>query len=91
MGAVGRSGPVKSDWPEKLSDLRPVVSDWSGEVGLVCGMERGICPTGNSLKKLLCEFHHDGKGRLGCTEFHYNRTYMCVYDVVLDLTERIVT
>ena len=42
MDANGRTGPVTSDWSENLRVLRPVVSDWSGGVGLVCGMKRGI-------------------------------------------------
>jgi len=41
----GRTGPVTSDWSEKLRVHRPVVSDWSGGVGLVCGMKRGIWGT----------------------------------------------
>ena len=28
--------------PKMTADLRPVVSDWSGGVGMVCGMKRGI-------------------------------------------------
>ena len=31
-----------SDWSENDWTLRPVVSDWSGGVGMVCGMKRGI-------------------------------------------------
>ena len=42
MGANGRSGPVMSDWSDNLRVLRPVTSDWSGGVGWVCGMKRGI-------------------------------------------------
>src|ERR1035437_6218621 len=56
VGANGRTGPVVSDWSEKVRVLRPVVSVWSekvrvlrpvvsvwsGGVGLVCGMKRGI-------------------------------------------------
>jgi len=33
---------VVSDWSENLWVLRPVVSDRSGGVGIVCGMKRGI-------------------------------------------------
>jgi hypothetical protein len=42
VGAIGRSGPVASDWSEKVKIPRPVASVWSGGVGLVCGMRRGI-------------------------------------------------
>ena len=31
-----------SDWSENDCTLRPAASDWSGGVGLVCGMKRGI-------------------------------------------------
>jgi hypothetical protein len=40
--AIGRTGPVASDWSEISWNVCPVVSDWSGGVGLVCGMKRGI-------------------------------------------------
>ena len=42
MGANGRIGAVGSDWSENHCIRCPVVSDWSGGVGLVCGMKRGI-------------------------------------------------
>ena len=42
MDANGRTGPVVSDWSENDCTLRPVVSDSSGGVGMVCGMKRGI-------------------------------------------------
>jgi hypothetical protein len=42
VAAFGRYGPVRSDSSETLSVLRPVVSVWSGGVGLVCGIKRGI-------------------------------------------------
>ena len=38
----GRTGPVVSVWSENDCTLRPVVSDRSGGVGMVCGMKRGI-------------------------------------------------
>ena len=41
MTAFGRNGPVVSDWSDNLTALRRVVSDWSGGVGIVCGMKRG--------------------------------------------------
>jgi len=40
--ASGRIGPIVSDMSETVYKLRPVVSVWSGGVGLVCGMKRGI-------------------------------------------------
>ena len=42
MGANGRTGPVASDSTEILCIHCPVASDSSGDVGLVCGMKRGI-------------------------------------------------
>jgi hypothetical protein len=42
VGAIGRSDPDVSQWSENPNSLRPVVSDSSGGVGLVCGMKRGI-------------------------------------------------
>jgi hypothetical protein len=42
VGGYGRTGPVVSDSSENRWVLRPVVSDWSGGVGVVCGMKRGI-------------------------------------------------
>ena len=33
---------MASDWAENRLLFCPVVSDWSGGVGLVCGMKRGI-------------------------------------------------
>ena len=42
MRAIGRSGPVVLDSSGNRWVLRPVVSDWSGGVGLVCGMKCGI-------------------------------------------------
>jgi len=41
--ANGRSGPVRSIWSEFHYAHCPVVSDSSSDVGLVCGMKRGIC------------------------------------------------
>jgi hypothetical protein len=40
--AIGRTGPLTSDSSENRWTLRPVVSDSSNGVGLVCGMKRGI-------------------------------------------------
>jgi hypothetical protein len=42
VGANGRTGPVRSHSSEIPCIRCPVVSDWSGGVGLVCGMKRGI-------------------------------------------------
>ena len=42
MEAVGRTGPVMSDWSQNHRALRPMSSVWSGGVGLVCVMKRGI-------------------------------------------------
>ena len=42
MPAFCRNGPVASDLSENDCALRPVASDWSGSVGMVCGMKRGI-------------------------------------------------
>jgi hypothetical protein len=42
MEAVDRTDPAMSDWSEKRWVVCPVVSVWSGGVGLVCGMKRGI-------------------------------------------------
>jgi hypothetical protein len=42
VGAIGRTGPVASDSSEIHFKPRPVMSDSSGDVGLVCGMKRGI-------------------------------------------------
>ena len=42
MEEDGRTGPVTSDSSENRWILRPVVSDSSNGVGLVCGMKRGI-------------------------------------------------
>ena len=42
MGAHGRTSPNGSDWSDIDWVLRPMVSYWSGGVGLVCGMKRGI-------------------------------------------------
>jgi len=42
VGAIGRTGPVVSDWFGNLCVLRPVVPDWPGGVGLICGMKREI-------------------------------------------------
>jgi hypothetical protein len=50
VGANGRTGPVKSIWSENLCELRPVVSDLSGGVGLVCGMKRGILCSSRAVK-----------------------------------------
>ena len=56
MGADGRTGPVASDWSENLRLLRPVVSVWSGGVGLVCGMKRGILSENRRLKRPVLHF-----------------------------------
>jgi hypothetical protein len=40
--AFSRTGPVASDSSEIRPILCPVVSVWSGGVGLVYGMKRGI-------------------------------------------------
>ena len=42
MDAFGRIGPVVSDSSGFHCNRCPVASDWSGGVGLVCGMKRGI-------------------------------------------------
>jgi hypothetical protein len=42
VGANGRSGPVTSEWSDNRCVFRPAVSDWSGRVGLICGLKRGI-------------------------------------------------
>jgi hypothetical protein len=42
VGAIGRTGPVASELSENRCPVRPVASDWSGGVGLLCGMKRGI-------------------------------------------------
>jgi hypothetical protein len=42
MGAHGRTSPNGSDWSDIDWVRRPMVSYWSGGVGLVCGMKRGI-------------------------------------------------
>ena len=42
MDAIGRICPVTSDWSDKVSVRRPVLSVSSGGVDLVCGIKRGI-------------------------------------------------
>ena len=42
MGADGRTGLILSVSSEFYCTLCSAVSDWSGDVGLVCGMKRGI-------------------------------------------------
>ena len=49
MGATGRNGSVASDSSEIDRIPCPVVSVWSGGVGLVCGMKRGISAQGTRI------------------------------------------
>ena len=42
MAAFGRNGPAASESSEILCIDCPVTSDWSGGVGFVCGLKRGI-------------------------------------------------
>ena len=42
MDANGPNGPVVSVWVRESMKSFPVVSVWSGGVGLVCGIKRGI-------------------------------------------------
>jgi hypothetical protein len=44
--AFDRTGLVVSHMSENYPPLRPVVSDWSGGVGLEFGIERGIISIG---------------------------------------------
>jgi hypothetical protein len=85
VGANGRTRPVRSDWSENLSVLRPLVSDWFGDVGLVCGMKRGILGIGHGVtartqsRNLTAERGPQTKQRLGK---HIRRSGLCLRGLV---------